>query len=749
MRKIVVIFTFIIIALNRLWGTSWYVDPINGSMSNNGSINSPWTTINDLIVNNKIKSYKPASFPYSYYASQVIINSSAPISGGDTIYCLSGNQGHLVISNYYNQLPIVIMPYQNASVEFLSIKIVASSNWIFKGIRVSQSFSGQVDTVSSNTPFLVEVQSHNWLGPCWDITFDACEVYTVDEVINWTANDWNAFERGGMICRYPARKINFKNNILRNIRYGIQSLSDSSEISNNYIINFSEDGIRHQGNSIRILNNNIRNSYATNASYHRDGIQALVKDTMKNIIIEGNAIIQFDPVSPHSFISDLQGITGFNEGFHKDWVITNNLIVVDSYHGITLCGALNCKFINNTIIDAVASNAYIPKLWIDSLRPTSQPHYPSVDNIIINNAAPNFTLISDSYFAETNYLADVSEYNALFLDPANFDFHLTATSSLRNTGSSTFAPLNDIEGILRPLGNAFDIGCYEYYECPILQSFDTTSICQNDTFYWGQQIIYLPGNYIDTIASSMTGCDSILYLNVMVYPKPFFSLGNDTTVCSLFELTINANGNSYMWSTSDTTDSILLHNIGTNTVWATVSNEHCYYTDTITVNILSPPVVNIIPFPDSVYYCVNSLVNLSVDSNYNSYLWSTNQTSNSININNSVAGIYTYTVTVVDSNGCVASDDIVLHYDMCDNINSVNDNNYQVYPNPVSDKIFIKGLNGKEHIRLLDVGSKEYAYIMNSNYSVDVSLLNEGLYILEIETNNEIMRFKLIKAKIN
>jgi parallel beta-helix repeat protein len=54
--------------------------------------------------------------------------------------------------------------------------------------------------------------------------------------------------------------------------------------------------------------------------------------------------------------------------------------------------------------------------------------------------------------------------NEIFQDPANSDYHLAANSQAINSGTtlvSGYVP-NDLDGIPRPTGNAFDIGCYEF-----------------------------------------------------------------------------------------------------------------------------------------------------------------------------------------------------------------------------------------------------------------------------------------------
>jgi hypothetical protein len=56
------------------------------------------------------------------------------------------------------------------------------------------------------------------------------------------------------------------------------------------------------------------------------------------------------------------------------------------------------------------------------------------------------------------------------------------------------------------------------------------SICQNNTPYsWQNNDIYVPGQYVDTLISAQ-GCDSIVYLNLYVFPTPVDT--TYSTICS-------------------------------------------------------------------------------------------------------------------------------------------------------------------------------------------------------------------------
>jgi hypothetical protein len=58
---------------------------------------------------------------------------------------------------------------------------------------------------------------------------------------------------------------------------------------------------------------------------------------------------------------------------------------------------------------------------------------------------------------------DVWMQDLQFVDRANGDYHLQSTSPLINAGTTVSQVTNDKDGVLRPQGNAYDIGAYEFH----------------------------------------------------------------------------------------------------------------------------------------------------------------------------------------------------------------------------------------------------------------------------------------------
>ena len=79
--------------------STFYVDPINGSMAGDGSVANPWSTLQGVLTNNLIESQKPAVFPYN--GTLTASNPGAPIKAGDTLKLLNGHHGTFLPRGYF------------------------------------------------------------------------------------------------------------------------------------------------------------------------------------------------------------------------------------------------------------------------------------------------------------------------------------------------------------------------------------------------------------------------------------------------------------------------------------------------------------------------------------------------------------------------------------------------------------------------------------------------------------------------
>jgi hypothetical protein len=162
----------------------------------------------------------------------------------------------------------------------------------------------------------------------------------------------------------------------------------------------------------------------------------------------------------------------------------------------------------------------------------------------------------------------------------------------------------------------------------------------------------LAGTYTLTVTDN-NGCTAIDQADVIVNPLPALDLGPDIISCAGTIEIIESNLlGIYLWSTGSTMNHIPVSTSGTYTMTLTDVNG-CNNTDEVTVTFNTLPIVDLGP---DLNLPAGSTPTLDAGAGLTSYLWSTGATSQTIIVTSSD----TYTVTVIDANGCFNSDDVVV-----------------------------------------------------------------------------------------
>ncbi|GAA0561306.1 gliding motility-associated C-terminal domain-containing protein [Chitinophaga japonensis] len=131
------------------------------------------------------------------------------------------------------------------------------------------------------------------------------------------------------------------------------------------------------------------------------------------------------------------------------------------------------------------------------------------------------------------------------------------------------------------------------------------------------------------VQDGVTGCvsDTVTY-DLQYSTRPMVNLGRDTTICGGNNLILDAGAANFnytiRWSTGETTQRINVSTAGT--YWVTVTNGVCVTTDTIRVDVIPMPLVNL---PDA-SICRGQSVKLDAFVDDATYLWSTGATTSSI-----------------------------------------------------------------------------------------------------------------------
>ena len=434
----------------------FYVDPQSGSMSGDGSSGSPWRTLQEVIDAGLVESQEWESLPYMAGASLVVKNAGAPVKAGDTIWLRSGDHGELSITGYYNASEITVRAEAGHDPRFSSVLVRGSGGWRFSGLTVSLEFA---PTYESKTIF--DLDSHGFRGPVRDIVVEDSSLQSVADASGWSATDWDTLAGNGFSV--DGTNITIRRNRLRNVNFGISVSATDSLIESNVVDGFAGDGLRGLGDHTVFQYNTVKNCYAVNAN-HDDGFQSwsvgsdgsVGTGEVVGIVLRGNTILNYeDPNQP--FRCTLQGIGNF-DGTFVDWVVENNVVITDHWHGITLLGARNSRVVNNTVIDVNQDSPGPP--WI-----RIAPHKNGTASqgcVVRNNLTTSLNLEGGGITEDHNL--EVTDLAAMFVDPASNDLHLLPGAPAIDMGAADLAPSIDRDGIPRPQGSEVDIGAYEWHD---------------------------------------------------------------------------------------------------------------------------------------------------------------------------------------------------------------------------------------------------------------------------------------------
>ena len=392
----------------------------------------------------------------SLYGTEIIVSNTIELQNainnaqeGDTITVLSGSYGNLTISGKNNNSFVVIRANIGASAMFSSINFNNSSYWELTGVEIKPRYTSGADgknAVNLDGSFL---------------TIKNCDINYSDDISGWTDLDWLARAGNGIVMN--GANLNVLDNTITVVDHGIGCVASNSIVSGNLIANFRGDGIRGLGDDVVYEYNIIKNSFDVDDN-HDDGFQSWSLGTggvgtgvVKNVVLRGNTIINYeDPNQPYR--GNMQGV-GLFDGMFENWLVENNLIITDHWHGISFYGAIDCKIINNTVIDN--NNAPEPDPWI--MVTNHKNGTPSSGVIVRNNISNDFSF-AGGVTEDHNIEITMNQASTYFENPSGGtgDYHSIVTSPAIDAGSGVNVPNIDKDGVSRPQGNGFDIGAYEY-----------------------------------------------------------------------------------------------------------------------------------------------------------------------------------------------------------------------------------------------------------------------------------------------
>lgn len=149
--------------------------------------------------------------------------------------------------------------------------------------------------------------------------------------------------------------------------------------------------------------------------------------------------------------------------------------------------------------------------------------------------------------------------------------------------------------------------------------------------------------------------------------------------------------------------------------------------------------------------CTGENLVIYAGNTYSSYLWSNNSQADSIVVNNANFGMgyHQIWVKVVDINGCVGSDTILVTIVNCNSVRNVSFYPYNIYPLPTSDYLNIDLPYNDVNIQFFSFDGKlifDNNYENKKNISILTKWFKPGVYLIKIKSDKEIKLFKIIKV---
>jgi hypothetical protein len=253
------------------------------------------------------------------------------------------------------------------------------------------------------------------------------------------------------------------------------------------------------------------------------------------------------------------------------------------------------------------------------------------------------------------------------------------------------------------------------------------------------------GNYYVVITDG-NGCSDTAYITVTINPTPNVSIsGNDTICVGEFTMLTASGADSYVWSTSQTINPIMVSPGGniTYTVTGTENMNFCTATGTI----------SIVATANTIDVSLSSIDPITLHSNANgsTYQWidcgngniplggETNQ-----NFTATVNGSYAVIVSqgaCSDTSGCIAINSVGIDENQSSQIS--------VYPNPSTGTFTINStLNGNYSI-VDGLGKVVRSIYLNTtnNFTLEVENLSNGIYFIIGENEKGKIHQKIIVTK--
>lgn len=400
-----------------------FVNPSSAGGAADGSAVSPWSDLQEVLDENTIQA-------------------------GDRVILAGGVYGRLLIQNREMSEMTSVVVAEGQQAIFENVEIKGSANWSLTGFTVT---SEGLREQGERYHVRIDKNSRH-------IKIDSFTIYTVEDISDWSTDDWNEKALDGIFSE--AEYADIRNNKISNVNFGISTLGKHSIVANNEVKNFSGDGLRGLGDHSLFEENVVKNCYQVNSN-HSDGFQSWSTGAdgrpgtgvIKDVTFRRNLILNFEDFN-QPFVCKLEGI-GMFDGVYEDWTIENNIIAVDNWHGISVFGARNVRIKNNTVMDI---DYFPPGPATITIISVSEGD-PADASLVANNVANEIKIEGEGVERFGNI--EIDDLDDVFVDIDDGDLRLPEDSEVIDNGEPDPKMTVDYFGNSRPSGKGLDVGAVE------------------------------------------------------------------------------------------------------------------------------------------------------------------------------------------------------------------------------------------------------------------------------------------------
>jgi hypothetical protein len=270
---------------------------------------------------------------------------------------------------------------------------------------------------------------------------------------------------------------------------------------------------------------------------------------------------------------------------------------------------------------------------------------------------------------------------------------------------------------------------------------DNQLVSSDSSFY---HVFSASGNHDVQLIVNGTACVDSLSQIITVNDLPIVNLGPDTSFCEGDSILISA-GNTWSavnWSNGSSDDSTFFTAPGIIFVEVTDQNG-CRNADTISLTENPEPELEF-GSTDTLICIDNFPVTISATGLGLSYLWHDGSTDSTFTLN--ATGWAACTVT--GAGGCNNYDSIFVIQLICDGLESDENNDIYLYPNPATDvlKVFSKNTNENMEYKIYDLSGKLLieGKAFSKNGSIDIRDFSDGEYLIKIKSSKGLSQHKII-----